>query len=212
MLQLLSLNKWFFIQVSIIHDNTSSQVLDKRRYGFGKWMNLSIIHDNICKLIHKKCHPKVTIVTLNIIFSVVHFVVQVASQLWIFILYKVHIKVGWNSANTNLLSLFINSQIFYTTIISHSNYFFFQSSINNHVQIHYKYIVFICEEFIWPSTSKCLYVIRWVIFEDTNHIYRYQQVCLPRLLLSIVANFKSIKITICVTMRKRLGPGGIQRQ
>ena len=33
MLQILSITKWFFIQISIIHDN-------------------------ICSLIHKKCHPK----------------------------------------------------------------------------------------------------------------------------------------------------------
>jgi hypothetical protein len=67
----------FFIQLSIIHDNLSSQVVDKRRYGSSQWMNSSIIHDNICSLIHKKCHPEsyhsVTKyhMTLNIIFSVV---------------------------------------------------------------------------------------------------------------------------------------------
>ena len=47
-----------FNQISIIHDYISSQVVDKRRQGFGQWMNPSIIHDNICKLIHKKCHLK----------------------------------------------------------------------------------------------------------------------------------------------------------
>ena len=35
----------FLIQFSIIHDNISSQVADKRRYGFGQWMNSSIIQD-----------------------------------------------------------------------------------------------------------------------------------------------------------------------
>ena len=45
--------------------------------GFGQWMNSSIIHDNICSVIHKKCHPKSCHsdikhhMTLNIIFSVV---------------------------------------------------------------------------------------------------------------------------------------------
>ena len=47
-----------FIQISNIHDNISSQVANKRWKGFGPWMNSSIIHDSICKLIHKKCHPK----------------------------------------------------------------------------------------------------------------------------------------------------------
>ena len=65
-----------FIQNSIIHDNLSSQVGDKRRYGFGQWMNLSNVHDNICSLIHKQCHPKSYQsninyhMTLNIISSV----------------------------------------------------------------------------------------------------------------------------------------------
>ena len=53
MMQLLSLTKWFFIQILIIRDNTSSQIDDKREHGFGQWMNLSIIHDNIFSLIHK---------------------------------------------------------------------------------------------------------------------------------------------------------------
>ena len=55
-LQLLSLIKWFFIQISIIHENISSQVVDRRRQGFGQWINSSIIHDNICRLIRKMCH------------------------------------------------------------------------------------------------------------------------------------------------------------
>jgi hypothetical protein len=77
MLRVLSLTKWFFIQIEIIHDNISSQVVDKRRYGFGKWMNSSVIHNNICSLSHKKCHPKNYSsgikyhVTLNNIYSVV---------------------------------------------------------------------------------------------------------------------------------------------
>jgi len=57
-LQLLSHTKWFFIPIWIIHDNNSSQVLDKRRQGFGQWMNSSIIHANICSLILMKCYPK----------------------------------------------------------------------------------------------------------------------------------------------------------
>ena len=71
--------KWFFIQMSIIHDIIASQVADKRRWGFGQWMNSSIIHDNTCSLIHDRCYPKSNHsyikyhMTLNIIFSVVQF-------------------------------------------------------------------------------------------------------------------------------------------
>ena len=36
-----------------------SQVVDNINQGFGQWMTSSIIHDNIHKLSHKKCHPKV---------------------------------------------------------------------------------------------------------------------------------------------------------
>jgi hypothetical protein len=77
MLQLLSLTKWFIIQIWVIHDNISSQVTNKRRQGFEQWMNSSITNDNICWLIHKKCHPKSYHsdikyhMTLNIMFSVV---------------------------------------------------------------------------------------------------------------------------------------------
>ena len=76
-LQLLSLTNCFSIQIPIIHDNISTQVADKRRYGFGQWLNSSIIHDSICSLIHKKRHPKhyhgdiKYHMTLNIIFTVV---------------------------------------------------------------------------------------------------------------------------------------------
>jgi hypothetical protein len=44
---------------------------------FGHWMNSSIVHDSICKLIHKTCHLRSYHgdinyhVTLDIIFSVV---------------------------------------------------------------------------------------------------------------------------------------------
>ena len=78
-LQLLSLTKWFCIQISIIHDNISSQVAHKEKVGFlGQWMNSSIIHDTNCSLIHKKCHLKSYHsdidyhMALNIIFSVLH--------------------------------------------------------------------------------------------------------------------------------------------
>ena len=43
--------------------------------GFGQWRNSSIIHNNICSLIHKKCHPNSYHsdikfhIALNIIFS-----------------------------------------------------------------------------------------------------------------------------------------------
>ena len=77
MVQLLSLTKWIFHPNSIIHDNISSQVVEKRRHGFGQWMSSSIIHDNIYSLLYKKWHPKSYhshikyYMTLNIIFSAV---------------------------------------------------------------------------------------------------------------------------------------------
>ena len=77
MLQLLPLTKWFSIQMSIIHDNISSQVTDKRKQGFDQWMNSSIIHNYISSLIHNKCHMKSYHsdikyhMTLNIIIIVV---------------------------------------------------------------------------------------------------------------------------------------------
>ena len=61
------------------HDNISWQTVDMRRQGFGQWMNSSIVHDIICKFIHKKCHLKSYHsdikyhMTLNIKFSVVFF-------------------------------------------------------------------------------------------------------------------------------------------
>ena len=76
-LQILSLSKWFFIQFSIIHDNISLQVVDKRRERFGQWMNSSIIETHIFSLIHKKCHLKSYhsetqyYMTLNTIFNAV---------------------------------------------------------------------------------------------------------------------------------------------
>ena len=54
----MSLTKWFFIQISIIHDNISSQMSEKKRQGFGHRMKSSIIHSNACSLIHKRCHSK----------------------------------------------------------------------------------------------------------------------------------------------------------
>ena len=75
-LQLLSLTEWFFIQISIIHDNISLHVDYKRRQGFGQWIDSSIIQDNICSLVNKKCHPKSYCndtkyyMALTIIFSV----------------------------------------------------------------------------------------------------------------------------------------------
>ena len=53
------------------------RTLLRRGYGFGQWINSSIIHDSIRKLIHKKCHLKSYHIdieyhmTLNFIFSVV---------------------------------------------------------------------------------------------------------------------------------------------
>jgi hypothetical protein len=55
----------------------ASQVADKRRYGFGQWLNSPITHDNIGSLIPKTCHPKsyhsdiICHTSLNIILSVV---------------------------------------------------------------------------------------------------------------------------------------------
>ena len=76
-LQLLSLMKWSFIQISIIHDNISSQVSEQEKIGFGRLINSSIVHANICSLICKKCHPNsyhsdiIYHMTLIIVFSVV---------------------------------------------------------------------------------------------------------------------------------------------
>ena len=78
MLQLLSLMKLCFIQILIIHDNISSQVVKKRSLVFGQWMNSSSIHDKFCPPIHKKCHPKSYCcdikchMTLNVLLSVVY--------------------------------------------------------------------------------------------------------------------------------------------
>ena len=71
-----------FIQISIIRDNISSQVVDKRRYGFSQWMNSFIIHDNIWSLIHKKYHPKnyQSHIKYHMIFSVVS--VQDGDMIW----------------------------------------------------------------------------------------------------------------------------------
>ena len=64
----MSLTKWFFIQIPIIHDNISSQVADKRIL-VTTWFHPSsttiFVH-----LFIKSVIQKVTIVTLNIIFSV----------------------------------------------------------------------------------------------------------------------------------------------
>ena len=53
------------------------KLVTRERQGIGQWMNSSIIHDNICSLIHKLCHPKSyhgdtkCHMTLDIIFNVV---------------------------------------------------------------------------------------------------------------------------------------------
>ena len=59
-LQLLSLTELrLFLGISIVHDNSSSRVGDKKRYGIRQWwLNSSIIHDNICSLIYKQFHPE----------------------------------------------------------------------------------------------------------------------------------------------------------
>ena len=54
MLQSLSLTKRFLIQISIIHDKISSQVVDKRRSGFDQGINQSIIQKSTCSLIYKR--------------------------------------------------------------------------------------------------------------------------------------------------------------
>ena len=88
-LHLLSLTTWLSVQISIIRDNISSQVVDKRQCRFDQWMNSSITYHNICKLIHKKCHPNSCQsdikyhVTLNIISSLV-FKIHKSIQHWIF--------------------------------------------------------------------------------------------------------------------------------
>ena len=90
-LQELSLTKWFFIQFSIIHDNISSQLADKRRERFGQCMNTSII---MISPILKKCHPKSYSsdieyhTTLNIIFSVASMCLSSYIQLHKWLEYK----------------------------------------------------------------------------------------------------------------------------
>ena len=88
MLQILSLTRVIFIQISTIHDNVSSQVTYKRRQGFGQWMNSSIIHANISsRVLYKKCHSSIFHsyiqyhTTLNIIFSVVCPLVRLLDSL-----------------------------------------------------------------------------------------------------------------------------------
>jgi hypothetical protein len=62
-----------------MHANIPSQIADKRREGFGQWMNSSIIHDNIVHLFIESVISKVTITTekyhrtLNIIFNVITY-------------------------------------------------------------------------------------------------------------------------------------------
>jgi hypothetical protein len=63
-----------------MHANIPSQIVDKRREGFGQWMNSSIMHDNIVHLFIKSVISKVTITTkkyhdrtLNIIFNVITY-------------------------------------------------------------------------------------------------------------------------------------------
>ena len=55
-----NLTQWFFIQISIIHDNISSQVVVLTREGrvlANGWTQPST-HDNIGSVVLKKCHPK----------------------------------------------------------------------------------------------------------------------------------------------------------
>ena len=47
-----------FIQISIILYNISLQFANKRRYNSGQWTNSFIIDDMICRVTHKRCHPK----------------------------------------------------------------------------------------------------------------------------------------------------------
>ena len=61
----------FQSSMTIFHHN----LLARGCRGFGQWTNSSIIHGNVCSLIHKKCHPKSCHsdikyhMTLNIVFS-----------------------------------------------------------------------------------------------------------------------------------------------
>ena len=124
-LQLLSLTKWFFIQISILHDNISSQVGDERRWGFGQWMSSSIIHDNICSLIHKNCHPKSYHIDikyhmiLNITFSVSLFVTSCQFSLFIALINAKELtfhKVSQRGTKSWILSSFENT--FYEELVS----------------------------------------------------------------------------------------------
>ena len=63
-LKSLSLTKWFFIQISIIHDNILSQIVDKRMKGFGQQMNSIITHYTILvHLLVRSVMRKITIAT-----------------------------------------------------------------------------------------------------------------------------------------------------
>jgi hypothetical protein len=75
MLQLLSLTKCFFIQISIIQDNISSQVDDKRRSSCvltNEWTHPPYIAIFV-KLFIRSVIRKVIMVTLNIIFNVLSY-------------------------------------------------------------------------------------------------------------------------------------------
>jgi hypothetical protein len=83
----------------------------------GQWMNSSIIHDNTCSLIHKKCHPKSCHsdikyhVTLHIIRYIVYYLWAWHSRH----LYKL-IHHGWRNPSNNKLSIRLRGRVIPTRI------------------------------------------------------------------------------------------------
>ena len=57
MLELLSLSKRFVIQISIIRDKICQKIVSKLGMDF---IQILIIHDDTCEVLHKKCHQKIS--------------------------------------------------------------------------------------------------------------------------------------------------------
>ena len=58
MLQLPSLTHTFSSKSQSSMTTFHHKLLTREGKGFGRWTNPSIMHDTICALIHKKCHPR----------------------------------------------------------------------------------------------------------------------------------------------------------
>ena len=77
------------------------KLLIKKGKIFDQWMNSSIIHDNFCELIHKKCDPKSYHsdikyhMPLNIIFSVVNTLHSQKNLLVPILYHSSYIDITW---------------------------------------------------------------------------------------------------------------------